>query len=34
MKNINDEVYVDELFIKPAFQRQGYEKALLFRKNN
>lgn len=25
----NDEVYVDELFIKPTFQNQGYGKALL-----
>lgn len=25
----NDEVYVDELFIKPAFQNQGYGKGLL-----
>lgn len=25
----NDEVYVDELFIKPKFQKHGYGKALL-----
>ena len=25
----NDEVYVDELFISPAFQKQGFGKAML-----